>query len=266
MPKTLTPVTFTRSVDIIPMRKGLYKDPMKDINGFKLAVTKSLPVARTRNWGDDDEYDAVMRNFGMDPSRVHEPQRLIFGYANVTVQEDGTVPFDFQGDMISTAELESAAYNYVLAHGVANQEHEYGTECGFLVESFMITKEKMQAMGIPEGLIPEGWWVGFYIPDPDVYKKVLDGTYNMFSIEGYATRVPANDVNGSDIAAGKACGNTDEDKACGGGKKDDKACGGGKKDDKACGGGKKDDKSCDGSDDGDSDDEDKEDGTCGGCK
>ena len=184
------PVMFTRSVDISPVRKGIYKDPIKDVCGFNLTVTKA--VNRQRKWGDDYEYDAVMSNFGINRDEYSE-QQLVFGFANVTVQEDGTAPFDWQGDSIDTVELEGAAYNYVLKHGLANQEHEWGTECGWLVESFMFTKEKMAALGIPEGTVPEGWWVGFYIPDPDVFNKVKDGTYNMFSIEGSAVRVPNKD-------------------------------------------------------------------------
>lgn len=188
----IKPVTFTRSIDLEPVRKGIFKDPMKDIASFRLVVNKGC--RRTRKWGEDDEYDAVMRNFGcVEPAEgVHKEQKLVFGFANVTVQEDGTAPFDWQGDVIKTEDLEAAAYNYVLAHGLANQEHEYGTECGWLVESFMFTKEKMDILGIPEGIVPEGWWVGFYIPDPDVYAKVIDGTYNMFSIEGRAERIPIN--------------------------------------------------------------------------
>lgn len=192
-------VFFTRSVDIVPIRNGIYQDIAKDIRGFQLLVSavvedesleKKKPC-RQRKWGEDPEYDAVMRNFGMSGEDGEDiEQQLIFGWANVTVQEDGTTPFDWQGDIMETEILESAAYNYVLAHGLANQEHSWGTECGWLVESMMFTKEKMDALGIPEGIVPEGWWVGFYIPDPDVYKKVKDGTYNMFSIEGYATRVP----------------------------------------------------------------------------
>lgn len=197
-------VMFCKSVDLVPQRLGVYKDAMADTVGFRLlvrteeakvtedGVTKTQRVHRPRCWGDDPEYDAVMRNFGMTPGKEGEPicHQIVFGWANVTVQEDGTTPFDWQGDMIETEVLETAAYNFVLAHGLANQEHEWDTECGWLVESMMFTKEKMQAMGIPEGTIPEGWFVGFYIPDPDVYKKVVDGEYNMFSIEGYAQRIP----------------------------------------------------------------------------
>lgn len=190
-------VLFCKSVELVPQRKGIYKDPMRDIAGFNLlvcseSVDKSGRVYRRRRWGDDSEYDNVMCNFGMTPGKPGEPieQQLVFGWANVTIQEDGTTPFDWQGDIIATEMLEAAAYNYVLQHGLANQEHEWGTECGWLVESMMFTKDKMSALGIPEGTIPEGWFVGFYIPDPVVYQKVKDGEYNMFSIEGRAVRVP----------------------------------------------------------------------------
>lgn len=195
-------VLFTKSAEIVPMRKGIYNNIMQDITGFALVVVGDEPdiakgcnkPRRMRKWGDDPEYDAVMQNFGMTPGRPGDEieQQLVFGWANVSVQEDGTTPFDWQGDMIDTDILESAAYNYVLKHGLANQEHEWGTECGWLVESMMFTKDKMQALGIPEGTIPEGWFVGFYVPDPVVYQKVKDGEYNMFSIEGTASRIPLN--------------------------------------------------------------------------
>lgn len=195
-------VLFTKGVDLVPLRKGIYKSLQDDLVGFRLlvqteeveedGVKKRVPVRRERKWGEDPEYDRVMRNFGLN-GEDGEPvvHQLVFGWANVTVQEDGTTPFDWQGDVIDTDVLESAAYNFVLnREGGVNQEHMWGTDCGWLVESMMFTKDKMQAMGIPDGTIPEGWFVGFYIPDPDVYKKVCDGTYNMFSIEGTAMRVP----------------------------------------------------------------------------
>ncbi len=196
-------VLFTKSINLVPLRKGIFKDPMLDVKGFSLLVIKEEAeeegieknrVVRQRRWGDDDEYDRVMENFGMTPGPPGEPieHQLVFGWANVTLQEDGTTPFDHEGDIIKTEELETAAYNYVLKHGIANQQHEHGTECGWLVESMVFTKEKMDALGIPEGSIPEGWFVGFYIPDRNVYAKVKSGEYNMFSIEGSATRIDLN--------------------------------------------------------------------------
>lgn len=58
-----------------------------------------------------------------------------------------------------------------------------------LVESVVFTEEKMQAMGIPKGTLPVGWWIGFKVLDKEVWEKVKDGMYPMFSIEGEAERV-----------------------------------------------------------------------------
>lgn len=175
-----------------PIFKGLYKDKVRDLKGFRLSVVKSGRPYKQRNWGDDREYDTVMSNFGTMPTEGEVEQQLIFGWANVTLQEDGTPPLDWQGDIIKTEELETAAYNYVLNFGIVNRDHEWSTDCGWIVESMMFTKDKMGALGIPEGTVPEGWWLGFYIPDPEVYAKVKDGTYKMFSIEGSARRIPVD--------------------------------------------------------------------------
>lgn len=44
-------------------------------------------------------------------------------------------------------------------------------------------------LGIPEGTLPVGWWIGFKVLDEDVWEKVKSGEYPMFSIEGEAERV-----------------------------------------------------------------------------
>lgn len=70
--------------------------------------------------------------------------------------------------------------------------HERGG-VAVLVESVVFTEEKMRAMGIPAGTVPVGWWIGFRVLDEEVWEKVKDGTYLMFSIEGEAERVKADD-------------------------------------------------------------------------
>ena len=66
--------------------------------------------------------------------------------------------------------------------------HERGG-AGVLIESIIFTKEKMKTLCIEEGTLPEGWWVGFHITDDEVWAKIKDGTYTMFSIEGKAKRI-----------------------------------------------------------------------------
>ena len=71
--------------------------------------------------------------------------------------------------------------------------HKANSTNGKLVESVVFTKEKMKAMGIPEGVVPEGWWVAFYIENREVYHKVKSGVYKMFSIEGSAQQLEVED-------------------------------------------------------------------------
>jgi len=111
-----------------------------------------------------------------------------FGWASVSVEEDGSQVDDYQDDMIDPEDLENAAYNFVMFFRDAGEMH-VRNGVGTLIESMVFTPEKLQALGIPEGSLPTGWWVGFQITDPNVWAKVKSGQYPMFSIEGTAARV-----------------------------------------------------------------------------
>lgn len=125
-------------------------------------------------------------------AKANEDKMLAFGWASVAVRTDGEQITDWQDDMIDPEDLEEAVYDYVQLSGDGGEMHERGGVAQ-LVESVIFTKEKMKAMGIKEGEVPEGWWIGFRVTDPDVWDKVKDGTYNMFSIEGTAQRVPVEE-------------------------------------------------------------------------
>mgnify|MGYP000818437354 FL=1 len=112
----------------------------------------------------------------------------------VAIRADGEEIEDWQEDIIEPEELENAAYQYVLLYREGGEMHERGG-AAVLVESVVFTEEKMQAMGIPAGTLPIGWWIGFKVTDEDVWEKVKDGTYPMFSIEGEAERVEVEDEN-----------------------------------------------------------------------
>ncbi|MBR1760252.1 MAG: hypothetical protein IJ741_03630 [Schwartzia sp.] len=117
-----------------------------------------------------------------------EDKRLAFGWASVANFEDGSVVVDSDDDVIDIGTLEKAAYKYVRLYRSGGEMHERGAVAE-LVESIVFTKEKAQALGIPDGIIPEGWWVGFFVTDEVVWEKVKSGEYAMFSIGGKAQRV-----------------------------------------------------------------------------
>ncbi len=123
-----------------------------------------------------------------------DEKMLAFGWANVSMRVDGELIEDWQGDIIEPEELEAATYEYVRLYGEGGEMHERGG-VAVLIESVVFTEEKMQVMGIPAGTLPVGWWIGFKVTDKDVWEKVKNGTYPMFSIEGEAERVEVEDEN-----------------------------------------------------------------------
>ena len=129
----------------------------------------------------------------LEITKYYDDEQLVFGWASVAKDANGNRPLDWQGDLIDAEDLEQAVYKFNLEFRESNEMHVPDTVNGTLVESVMFTKQKMAAMGIPEGTVPEGWWVGFKISDRDAYLKVKSGIYKMFSIEGSATRVECDD-------------------------------------------------------------------------
>lgn len=126
--------------------------------------------------------------------KTDDDKRLVFGWANIAITADGEQIEDLQHDIIDPEDLEESAYKYVLNFRDAGEEHIPSKRLkGKLVESVVFTKEKMKAMGIPEGIVPEGWWVGFYVKDDETWNLIKNGTYQMFSIEGKAIREPVED-------------------------------------------------------------------------
>ena len=112
---------------------------------------------------------------------------LVSGWANVAKNADGTVPLDWQGDIIDPSDLEDAAIQFMKDYRDSGVNHEGGS-VGTVVESIVMTKDKQAAMGIPEGSVPEGWFITVQLTDEDVIAKVKSGDYRMFSIQGTATR------------------------------------------------------------------------------
>lgn len=122
-------------------------------------------------------------------SKSDDEKQYAFGWASVSVDENGEQVVDWQKDLIDPEDLEAAAYQYVELYRDGGEMHERGG-VAVLIESVVFTPEKLKSMGLDENILPVGWWIGFHVTDPGVWEKVKDGTYSMFSIEGKAVRVP----------------------------------------------------------------------------
>lgn len=129
--------------------------------------------------------------------KLDEDKRLVFGWANVSVTVNEELVEDYQEDMIDPEELEEAAYKFAELYRDGGEMHER-TGIAVMVESVMFTEEKQEAMGIPTGTLPVGWWIGFRVTDDDVWEKVKSGEYSMFSIGGEAIREEIEDDDGQE--------------------------------------------------------------------
>lgn len=156
------------------------------MNRFSDLIKKSDTTARSTHQAAEKRKFKIMKS--------DNEKMLAFGWANVSVRTDGEVIEDYQEDIIEPEELENAAYNFVELYREGGEMHERGG-AAVLIESVVFTEEKMKAIGIPEGVLPIGWWIGFKVLDEDVWEKVKDGTYSMFSIEGEAERVETETEN-----------------------------------------------------------------------
>lgn len=157
-----------------------------DENGKYTRVTceESIYITEETPCNDDEVYVDI----GFDLYKARESERLVSGWANVAVNADGSIPLDWQGDVISPEMLEKAANNFMLEYGESGVMHD-GDSVGTVVESIVFTKEKQEAIGIPEGTVPMGWFITVKVHDDETFAKVKDGTYKMFSIQGKCRRV-----------------------------------------------------------------------------
>lgn len=134
-------------------------------------------------------------------SKLDDAQRLVFGYANVSIAKDGQPIVDLHDDMIAPADLETAAYAYNLDFRGAGEAHDRGVVkgvVGTLVESCVLTGEKLDAMfgglvsadvlSVLKSSVGARWWVGFKV-DASTFAKAKSGEFSMFSIQGTAEPV-----------------------------------------------------------------------------
>jgi len=125
-------------------------------------------------------------------SKVDEDKRQVFGWASLT-SVDGEPVVDRQGDYIPLDEIEKAAYHYVLSSRKGGDMHARDGEgpkhTADLIESFLVTPEKLKHMGLAEDALPHGWWIGMKVQDDDQWEMVKKQERTGFSIHGKGSRI-----------------------------------------------------------------------------
>lgn len=131
--------------------------------------------------------------FAGELSKLDSDKRQVFGWASVT-KVDGQDVFDRQGDYIALEEIEKSAYHYVHNSRKGGDMHERAGEVPLhksdMIESFVVTPEKLEKMGLDSDSMPHGWWVGYQVNDEDLWQMVKEGKRVGFSIHGKGVRTP----------------------------------------------------------------------------
>lgn len=154
----------------------------------KNKVAKKLTPVSKSEVSKSEKVDIAIRG---EVSKMDTEKRQVFGWASV-IEVGGKPVIDLQDDVMTIETIEKAAYNYVHGSRKGGRQHERAGEeplhVSDMIESFVLTPEKKEKMGIPEE-VPTGWWVGFQIRDDDTWQQYKDGKLKDFSIHGSGRRV-----------------------------------------------------------------------------
>ena len=115
-------------------------------------------------------------------------QRRVYGWAMLSRTKSGKPVVDLQGDIVEPQDLEDAAANFLREARVGGEMHK-GSAHSDLIASLVTTPEIVKALGLPEGQLPVGWFVGFEVL-AELFSRVKQGSRLAFSIEGEAETEP----------------------------------------------------------------------------
>lgn len=148
---------------------------------------KAVNAARVRK--DDEPISGEI-------SKLDDDKQLVYGWMYVTHDTNGEIVVDKSGDFVDTIdELDDAVVDFVLHSRTGGVDHSRDDEdspvqASRLVESIVFSPEKIEALGLPEGAVPNGWWAGWKVDDPEVWADVKSGKYKSFSVHGSGVREP----------------------------------------------------------------------------
>jgi len=129
----------------------------------------------------------VMMEHTFDVVKADEARQIVFGWAYVAEDAQGQRVLDHSGEFVTKEDLEDTAYVFNMAFREGDERHTE-TVAAHLIESFVVTDEKLEQMGLAKDALPRGWWTGWYVPDRAVWDKVASGEYQMLSIGGVSER------------------------------------------------------------------------------
>jgi len=123
-----------------------------------------------------------------DMIKYDDEHNCIFGWGYVSKKATGEQVFDHSTEFVAEedySDLELGMYAFNLEYRASDIGH-VEKQTGYLIESFVVTKEKLKKMGLNEDALPMGIWCGFFFPNDEDYANIKKMKHPMFSIFGSA--------------------------------------------------------------------------------
>lgn len=125
-----------------------------------------------------------------DLIKYDDEHNLVFGWGYISKTKEGVQSIDHSGDFVTDEnfeDLELAVYAYNLIYRESDIGHTEKPS-GNLIESVVFSKEKMEKMGIPPGILPQGIWVGYHFSNDEDYQMIKAMKKPMLSLFGKVQR------------------------------------------------------------------------------
>ena len=125
-----------------------------------------------------------------DMIKYDDEHNCVFGWGYVSKKATGEQVFDHSTEFVAEddyKDLELGMYAFNLEYRASDIGH-VEKQTGYLIESFVVTKEKLQKMGLAEDALPMGIWCGFFFPNDEDYVNIKKMKHPMFSIFGSASK------------------------------------------------------------------------------
>jgi hypothetical protein len=141
-----------------------------------------------------EDIEEVCKDFNVelqeDMIKYDDEHNCIFGWGYVAIRKDGSQVEDHSTEYVAEEDykdLEMGMYAHNLEFRASDIGH-VEKQTGYLIESFVVTKEKLKKMGLPENALPQGIWCGYFFPNDEDYAKIKKMRHPMFSLFGSATK------------------------------------------------------------------------------
>ena len=104
---------------------------------------------------------------------------------------------DKEGDVVRKSTIEDVAYDYMSEHQMVDEMHDEQARDGHsVVESYVAPQD----IDLGDETVPEGSWIVSVKLSDDAWKRVEQGEFTGFSIQGAGSRQPLADDIESEVS------------------------------------------------------------------